>query len=267
MRVYHPQTAYQGLPAENTFFVADDMDIQQGTGLVIPFYQPDMFPERPIHLYMQMDAPPSCQYMLFGALFARACQLKAQTPYLPARMYTQLAVNDARGIEFFLGNGFVLDDAEDLVRFSVPEGAGKLPMGCSVAHVPLRNEYEQQAFLYRMNRNRIAPADMMFLSECMQRPHFLALTIYRGEEVAGEVLLSGTGDRAMLAGLYIKTPYRRMGLGKALLQRGLALLRDEGVSQIEAVVLRRSAAQCAMARSLGAKFIRTTCFYPGINMK
>lgn len=266
MRVYHPLGAYQGLPPENVFFVMDDMDIQQGTGFVMPFYQPDMFPERPMHLYMQLDAPPAFQYMLFGALLARVSQLRAQNPYIPTRLYTQLAVEDARGMEFFTGNGFLMDDAEDQVRFAVPEAAGKVPMGCTIANVPLRNEYEQQAMLYRVNQGRILAMDLNALGECMQRPHFLALGIYRGQEPMGEVILSGTGDRAILAALYVRPAYRHIGMGKALLTRALQMLREEGVTQVEALVLRRSAAQCAMARSFGAKFIRTTCFYPGINL-
>ena len=266
MRVYHPLGAYQGLPSENVFFVMDDMDIQQGTGFMLPFYQPDMFPQRPVNLYMQLDAQPSCQYMLFGALLARAYQMRSQSPHLPARLYTQLAVDDARSMDFFLSNGFLLDDAEDLVRFSVPEEEGRVPMGCTIANVPLHGEFEQQSFLMRLNQSRIAALDINALGECMQRPHFLALGIYRGDEVIGEALLSGSGDRVNLAAMYIRPPYRRMGMGKVLLQRALSIVKQEGVTQAEALVLRRSAAQCALARSFGARFIHTTCFYPGINM-
>ncbi len=266
MRVYHPLGIYQGLPPENVFFVMDDMDIQQGTGYVMPFYQPDMFPQRPMHLYMQLEAPPSCQYMLLGALLARVSQLKAQNPHIPTRLYTQLSAEDARGMEFFLGNGFLLDDAEDLVRFPIPEGGDSNPMGVTFANVPLRSEFEQQAMLNRMNTCRIAPLDLNALGQCMQRPHFLALGIYRNNEPMGEVMLSGTGDRATLAALYIRSTYRRAGLGKALLTRAMHMLRDEGVTQVEALVLRRSAAQCALAKSFGAKFIRTTCYYPGIDI-
>ncbi len=266
MRVYHPLGAYQGLPPENVFFVMDDMDIQQGTGYVMPFFQPDMFPQRPMNLYLQLEAPASCQYMLFGALLARVSQLRSQNPFMPTRLYTQLAVDDARGMEFFTSNGFSLDDAEDLVRFPIPEMGGSVPMGCSISNVPLRNEFEQQAMLNRLNQSRIAPLDLVTLGQCMQMPHFLALGIYRNEEPIGEVLLSGTGDRATLAALYIRSNYRKTGLGKALLTRALHMIRDEGVTQVEALVLRRSPAQCAMARSMGARFIRTTCYYPGIDI-
>lgn len=266
MRVYHPLGVYQGLPQEDVFFVMDDMDIQQGTGYVLPFYQADMFPQRPMQLYMQMEAPPSCQYMLFGALWARVTQIRAQNPHIPTRLYTQLAVDDARNMEFFLSNGFVLDDAEDLVRFPVPEVEARTPMGFSFGNVPLRNEFEQQAMLNRINQSRIAPLDLNALGQCMQRPHFIALGLYRNDEPIGEVLLSGSGDRATLAALYIRSIYRRSGLGKALLTKALNMLREEGVTQVEALVLRRSAAQCAMARSFGARFIRTTCYYPGVDL-
>ena len=86
MRISHPQTAYQGIAPENVFFVADDRRVQMGTGYLIRFFQQELYPERPLHLFMQIDTQPSAQAMMYGALLARAEQIRAETPGLPARL-------------------------------------------------------------------------------------------------------------------------------------------------------------------------------------
>ena len=266
MKVYHPQAPYQGIPAENVYCVADDMGVEVGVGYVIFFYQPDLFPERPINLYLNMEAQPAAQYMLFGAMLARAKQLRDQYPNLKARIYTQADTADSQTCEFYLRNGFTLDDAEDMVRLTLPEAPSKLPMSCSIANVPLNNEFEQNAFLARMNQSRIAQLNLGTLEVCRQQPHFLALALYRNNQIIGEVLITGQGYRCDLVGMYIVGPYRKMGMGKALLHRAMELLKAEGVTQLNAVVLRRSPAQCALAQSFGATFLKTTGLYPGIKL-
>ena len=94
MRITHPQAPFQGVAPENVFFVANDQQIQLGTGYVMLFYQGEMYPERPAHLFLQIDAQPSARALMFGALLARAEQLRAQTPNLPSRLYAQVMPDD-----------------------------------------------------------------------------------------------------------------------------------------------------------------------------
>ena len=82
MRITHPQSAFQGIAPENMFFVANDQQIQLGTGYVIQFYQGELYPERPNHLFLQIDCQPSARALMFGALLARAylpdCMLRCR---------------------------------------------------------------------------------------------------------------------------------------------------------------------------------------------
>ena len=57
-----------------------------------------------------------------------------------------------------------------------------------------------------------------------------------------------------------------MGIGKTLLHRGLAMLQDQGVTQCDGLILRRSQAQKAFAKSIRGSFVRTTSYYPGMNL-
>ncbi|MEG2357111.1 MAG: GNAT family N-acetyltransferase [Clostridia bacterium] len=70
---------------------------------------------------------------------------------------------------------------------------------------------------------------------------------------------------AKLIGLYISPNYRKLGIAKSLIAAGMKLLSERGVTHVEADVIRRNEAQRLLANSCGATFIRTACFYPGIN--
>ena len=81
----------------------------------------------------------------------------------------------------------------------------------------------------------------------------------------GEIAFTGDGQNAKLIGLYISPNYRRLGLAKCLIATGMKLLSEKGVTHVEADVIRRNEAQRALAASCGATFVRTACFYPGLN--
>ena len=218
MRITHPQTAYQGVAPENVFFVANDQQIQMGTGYVIPFFQGEMYPERPQHLFMQIDAQPSARALLYGALLARAEQLRAQNPNLPARLYAQLAPEDAGMLRFYEACGCRNDDGEDLYRFLPPMGMARAPMGMQFASVPLMDEANLNAFLARANAYRIQPITRDALTLWQQQQHFMALGFYRAGTPVSEALFTGTGENATLLRLYTRSDYRRQGDAQGVIQ-------------------------------------------------
>ena len=138
-------------------------------------------------------------------------------------------------------------------------------MGYDLGPVPLQTPAEQQAFLMRMNTYRLDVMQLPLLGRAMASPHFLALYMARGSDIAGEIVFAGQGGVAKLLGLYIMPKYRRLGLAKALIACGMKTLGEQGVVQFEGDVIRRNVPQCMLAQSCGATFIRTACFYPGLN--
>lgn len=56
MHLTHPIAPYQGIAPEDCFFVTNDQMIEMGMGSVTLFYQPEMYPEAPLHIYMQLDS-------------------------------------------------------------------------------------------------------------------------------------------------------------------------------------------------------------------
>jgi len=266
MRVYHPPVPYQGNPTENVFCVADDLGNEVGVGFVMLLYQPQIFPERPVNLYLQMNVQPAAKHMLLGALLGQAMRLKRQFPGQKARIYTEVSVDDPQNLEFCRHNGLKLDDAEDQVLLSAPDMPFKLPMSFEFGPVPLNNEYEQNAFLMRMNAYRVGGLTLGILGTEMTRRRFMAMAVYRAGVPIGEILVSGDGDSCYIIGMYVQPNFRRLGLSKAMVSRVMEIMRAEGVSQFSAFILRRSVIQQALARRFKPRLKRTIAIYPGIDM-
>ncbi len=266
MRITHPQAAFQGIAPENVFFVANDQQIQLGTGYVMQFFQGELYPERPNHLFLQIDCQPSARALMFGALLARAYQLKAQNPGLPARLYTQVSPDDLQMLRFYESCGLKNDDGEDMFRFLPPPGVPQAPMGMVFASVPLQDEASQNAFLSRVNAQRIQPFTRDYLQLWQQQQHFMALGFYRNGQPVSECILTGAGSSATLLMIYTRSEYRRQGMAKNLLGAASALLRERGVNTMYTHIFRRNAPQVALMRRLNGAFVRTVTALPGMNL-
>ncbi|MCL1854568.1 MAG: GNAT family N-acetyltransferase [Clostridia bacterium] len=265
MRVYHPAGTANGIPPENAFLVADSANNPVAEGFLVHTYHPYLFADRPVNIFISLHSKGPGRDMLLGALLARAYQLRIQTPQYKARVFAQVSIQDASMMSFYMDGGLMADDALDVVQVTPPNARPGAPMGYDLGRIPLAAPLEQQAFLTRMNTFRLDVLQYPLLQRYMSMPHFLALYLARGREIVGEIFFSGENSAAKLLGLYILPNYRRLGLAKSLIAAGMKFLADQGVSHFEGDVIRRNGPQCALAQSCGATFIRTACFYPGLN--
>lgn len=264
MHLTHPIAPYQGIPPEDCIFVTNDRMVEMGMGYVTMFMQGEMYPEAPLHVYMQIDAQPAGRNLLLGALLARAEQLRAQMPKVKGRLYAQLNPEDWDMTNFYTKAGFKMDDTEDQYRFALPAWPARAPVSCTFGEVPFRTPQETQAFLDRFNAYRIAPIDGAFLARCMEMEHFVAIGYYRGNNPVCEALFTGRGPEATLVGLYVRADYRRQGFAKAIIGAACDILRERGVQQISTRAFSRNAAQMGLMRAAGAQKVRTTAVLPGL---
>ena len=252
MQVIHPQGMFNNLPPEDVFIAVDDMGTELGRGYIIRQYQPHLYPDCPVNLYFTMECQPVAQYLLFGALVARARQLRDFFPNVRARVYTNAAPGDTR----------TCDDTENVLALPIPEGDGRIPMSCSVAPVALNTPEELQAFIARLHQNDLTYITPEYVQALQRQPHFLAMSLYRNTDMIGEVLMAGVGDSCELAAIYIAPEHRRQGMGRALLHRSLALMRVEGVRAVTASIMSRSQPQVRLMNDFGARIVNTTAVYP-----
>ncbi|MBQ8654801.1 MAG: GNAT family N-acetyltransferase [Clostridia bacterium] len=264
MQVTHPQGMYNGLPMEDVFIALDDMGTEMGLGYIVYQYQPHLYPDCPINLYFKLDCQPSARYILFGALVARARQLRDANPNVGARVYTDVNPADERTKEFYLHSGFACTDTEEVLELPIPQGDGRIPMSCAVAPVPLNTPEERYAFLSRLQQHDVRFMDENYLLNLQRLPHFLALGLYRNNDLIGEIVLAGEGSQCELVVMYIVPGSRRQGMGKALLHRCMAIMAAEGVESVNCRIMTRSIPMHRLCAAFGAKSLGVTMVYPSL---
>lgn len=267
MRLSHPNAPFQGVPPQDVFFAANDQYIQLGIGYIILNMQEELYPERPLQMYVDIQAQATARNLLLGALLGRSEQIRAQYPNLKGRIYTEFSPTQFDLTTFYQQNGFSTNDAREEHVFPLPLGSGQPPMGCEFASVPLQTPQDQYAFLSRLNRYRLSPIGHDYLTVQMQQPYFLALGYYRGGHPIAEVVVTGaSADTAALVMLYVQQDMRRRGVAKSLLQASCALLRQRGVSSMITQVFSANMPQMALMKSLNATKRRIVSVLPNLNI-
>ena len=267
MRLSHPSAPFQGVPAEDVFFAANDQFVQLGTGYIILNIQEELYPERPLQLYIDIQAQMTARNLLLGAVLGRAEQMRAMYPQLKGRIYTEISPTQFDLVTFYQQNGFSGADAREEHHFSLPQGSSQAPMGCEFASVPLQSVQDQMAFITRLNRYRLSPISHDFLTMQMQQPYFLALGYYRAGHPIAEILMTGaSSDKAALVMLYVQKDMRRRGIGKSLLTAASDLLRQRGVSSALTQAFALNHAQAGFLRSLNASRRRIINVLPFLDL-
>ncbi|MGI6725181.1 MAG: GNAT family N-acetyltransferase [Christensenellales bacterium] len=267
MRLSHPSAPFQGVPADDVFFAANDQFVQMGVAYIILNMQEEMYPERPLQLFIDIQSQPTARNLLLGALLGRAEQLRAQFPQLKGRIYTEIAPSQFDLVSFYNQSGFSTSDAREEHLFTLPTGNTQAPMGCEFASVPLMSVQDQFAFLSRLNRYRMSPITHDFLTLQIQQPCFMALGYYRAGHPIAEIMVTGASpDTAALVMLYVQKDMRRRGIGKSLLCAASELLRQRGVNAALTQAFSANQAQAGLLCSLGASRRRVISVLPHIDL-
>ena len=122
MRLSQPSAPFQGVPAEDVFFAANDQFVQMGVAYIILNLQEELYPERPVQLYIDIQSQPTARNLLLGALMGRAEQLLAQFPQAKGRIYTEIAPTQFDLVSFYNQSGFSAGDAREEYIFPLPIG-------------------------------------------------------------------------------------------------------------------------------------------------
>lgn len=266
MNIVHPQQPVNGMNPEDVFFVTDELGTQTGYGYIMYQFQPGIYPDRPVNMYFSIEGQNSVRYLLLGAIVARARILQGLNPQLPARLYTSMAPRDEVVAEFYLQNGFDMNDSDGEFQLMMPFGDGRIPMSCTVAPTPLNTYDEQANLIYRLKMNEITFIDINYLNTLQRMPHFMTLGLYRNSVLIGEAIMSGQGQEAELIAIYVEPNSRKQGMGRALLHRLMAIMAAEGVTRVTARIMTGSAPQQHLLADFGAVQTDVKMVFPGINL-
>ena len=266
MQVTHPQEPYMNIPPEDVFVAVNDLGMQCGHGYVMYQYQPSVYPDKPVNIFFHMDCQPDAEYLLFGALVARARQMRQGNPGEGARLYTSVTPGDARKMNFYLHNGLTIGNTEDLVRLQIPMDAGPDLFNCTVIQLPLNTLQEQNGFIERLRNNGITYITQPYLQMLQTSPNFLGLGILYGPNLGGECIIAGRDGAAELAAIYIAPEFQRRGRGKKLLQRALAIMGQEGVGDVRARIMSASEPQVRLMRAFNAERLEQKLLFPSLDL-
>lgn len=262
MQIMHPQSNPYGVSNDDVFIAVDEMGTQVGEGYLIGQYLPNRSPDRPINLYFDINSQPSGWYLIFGALVARARQMREVNPSEAARMYTRVKPGDTALLDTYRDMGLYCGQYESLVRLKKPEGDGHVPMGCQLTPVSLNTVNEQLSLIGRLQQNDITHIDLPYLQYMSTLPHFHALGLWHNNALVGEVLVAGSGDSCEIMAVYVIPSYRRQGIAKMLIHSCMGVMATEGVSNFAAVLASLYAPQLGIAHAFGGTVIETQSYYP-----
>ena len=159
MTILHPSQPVNNMNPEDVFYAVDDLGTQTGYAFILYQLQPGLYPDCPVNMYFTIEGDASSRYLLFGAVIARARLLLNVNPQLRSRLYTSLDPQDLQSREFYVYNGFDLEESDSLFSLQIPFGDGRIPMSCTVAATPLNTWEEQEALLTRLQMNEITYID------------------------------------------------------------------------------------------------------------
>ena len=266
MQVTHPQEPFMNLPTEDVFVAVNEYGVQQGYGYVMCQYQPSVYPDKPVNIFFTMDCAPEAEYLLFGALVARARQLREAYPGAGARMYTSVTPGDARKLSFLEHNGLTMGNSEDLVRLHIPTDVGAELFNCSIIPLPLNTQQEVAGLVDRLRLNGLGHITAQHLQSLQVSPVFHVWGILYGQNLVGECIIAGRSDAAELTGIYIVPEFQRRGLGKHLLKRALGIVGQEGVAEVRARIMSASQPQVRLVRNFNAELMEQTLMFPGLDL-
>ena len=266
MHITHPQGMMGNLRPEDVFIAVDDMGMELGRGYIVMQFQPHIYPDCPINLYISLESQPSARFMLFGALVARARQLRDSNQQYAARVYTAVQPGDVPMQQFYMECGFKIENMEDVLSLTIPAGDGRIPMSCAVVQTPLNTLEERGMFCARMQQNDLSFLNVDYLTNLMRQPHFLALGLYQNNSLIGEIVMAGAGESCDLVGVYIVPELRRQGMGRALVHRAMAVMATEGVTRVIGRAMRYSQPQVHLMNDFAAQPLGVTTIYPCLSL-
>ena len=267
MNIYQPVRGIDGAASGNSFAITDNMGVEIGEGALLVRMLKKMYPDSPLEIEMTMRAHPIARDTLFGALEARAEQIKGEMGGAAGRLFIRCALDDADCREYFLRMGYDDTDGDELfyVKTSSPKERRRdyYPTGTQSIETDLHNNIRREEFLASLKAFGGEEHAAQWLQMRMQEPGFVARSVYHGDELVGHILVTGNQGEAMIDMVCVEPKWRGYGVGTALAQEAMDVLHGRGVPYLIAKAPRRNAKAMRMLQRAGFEWARTDCFLLG----
>jgi len=266
MILRHMREPIDDLPAENTFEAVDERSGSQlGSCAIYVSRSPELFPARPIRIYMDIQGSPVPDALL-GAAVARAKELGMQSGE-PCRVFTQSEPDDiARrdSLELF---GFMDNDGLVSMQHALPgDEPGPLPFSSVVVRDDLDDPIEQGYFLERINQLYSECYDDEWLADFRNHEGFGRILIVSPAGMLGEAVIWQEGDAGVISWLHTARKWRRKGICRRLVELACQEFEKRGLRAAKMEVQARIPNLLHISEQLGFRQAELILRYPGFDM-
>lgn len=266
MILRHVRAPIDDQPAENTFEAIDERSgAQLGACTIYVSRNAELFPTRPIRIYLDIEGNPAPDALL-GAAIARAKELGTQSGE-PCRIFTQIDPADEGGMKTLAMFGFKDSDGLVCMRRDLPiSEMDELPLGSVEVKDDLDDPIEQEYFLERCRQLYNEEFGSEYLAELMQHEGFKRLLIVSPAGMLGEALIWQEGDAGVIGWLYTAKKWRRKGIARCLTEIACAEFQQRGLKWAQAEVQAKIPNLLHVMESSGFRQAELILRYPGMDM-
>ena len=227
MKILHARDENTGLVVENAFVAVEGHDVTLGRCAVKAHIFPELLPERPHIVDIEVSGEEHALDALYGAGTARARWI-ASNAGMNAEIRTEC--DDALR-ERLKALGYRGDDA--LVRMRRTHRSGpvikRLPDRCTIVFDTLDDELEARYFVKRYNALFATDDGMTRLKALREKPGFSRTVMVAPEGLAGEMLAWAEDNDGVIGYLYTAPTFRRRGVADYLLDLARKYFLDAGI--------------------------------------
>lgn len=266
MILRHAREPIDDLPAENTFEAVDERSGGLlGSCAIYVHRSPELFPARPIRIYMDIQGSPAPDALL-GAAVARAKELGIQSGE-PCRIFTEADPADLPrrdALELF---GFMDNDGLVRMEHALPGDApGQLPFSSVVVKDDLDDPIEQEYFLERVNQLYSETYDDEWLAELRAHEGFERILIVSPAGMIGEAAIWQENGAGVIGWLHTARKWRGKGVAKCLAALACQECMRRGLDRVQAEVQARIPNLLHVLEGAGFRQSELILRYPGIDM-
>lgn len=266
MLLRHAREPIEGVNIDDTFEAIDEHSgATLGRCSIFTHESGELFPNRPIRIYMDIEGDPAPDALL-GAAVARAKEL-AMTFQAPSRIFTQVLPEDRRRMDSLRMLGFKDSDGLICMRRDLPcEQRSQLPIGCVIVRDDLDDPIEQKYFLERYNQLYNEAYDFEWLHDFRAQAEFERILIVAPTGMAGECICWREGEVGRIGWLYVSRKWRGMGVSRCLLDVACADFETASLSRVEAEIQARIPGLLHVMESAHFRQAELILRYPGIDV-
>lgn len=274
IKIVNPKEDMQQNQKENIFIVYDDKDQYLGSGYVFPKLSPEITPEHPLNIFIDMHLEDenlnnAIGEKLYKALEERALNLasvQAKTAYL----YHGAAMDTSKRhllLKFFEKKDFNVEERSHLMFKTIQTNYYDVSKRYNLISSHMLSPEMQSIIVEEHNRIFINLLDKTYLNQLQEQKDFINISLYDRTNLLGNAILYIENLNGVLVGrieeFFITKSTRRKGVGTLLLKACYNYFNTKFIRGISLEVWTANKAAVNFYKKNGFETVKSTEYYLG----